>query len=70
MNALNPQQTAEGSIDLELNHPIYGWIPFTASPHDPHGVELYVQAVNGLFGPVAEYIPPEQPEIILEQSTE
>ena len=24
-----------GTVDLEINHPDYGWIPFTASADDP-----------------------------------
>jgi hypothetical protein len=68
MNARNPQQTSEGAIDIELDHPIFGWIPFTASPDDPHGAELYAQAVAGNFGPVAEYVPPE-PEVLPKPST-
>lgn len=30
-------------IDCEINHPIYGWIPFTASPEDPeqHGRDIF-----------------------------
>jgi hypothetical protein len=61
MNARNPQQTADGAIDIELDHPIYGWIPFTASPNDPHGADLYAQALAGNFGPVAEYVAPPEP---------
>lgn len=30
-------------IDCEINHPVYGWVPFTASPEDPeqHGRDLF-----------------------------
>jgi hypothetical protein len=60
MQARNPKRTASVSIDLEIDHPQYGWIPFTASPDDvePMGRELYEQAVAGDFGPVAEYVAP------------
>ena len=67
MNARNPQQTAEGAIDIELNHPIFGWIPFTASSDDLHGADLYAQALAGNFGSVTQYIPPE-PEVSVEPS--
>lgn len=30
MEIRNPIYTADGWIDCELNHPIYGWIPYTA----------------------------------------
>jgi hypothetical protein len=52
---------AEGSmIDLTLMHPVFGEIPFTASPHDveEHGRYLFARAMAGEFGPVAEYVPP------------
>jgi hypothetical protein len=68
MNAHNPRHNSVGTIDLELEHPIFGWIPFTASPDDPHGAELYAQAILGAFGPVAQYVPPE-PEVLPEPST-
>lgn len=34
-----------GRIDCEIEHPEYGWIPFTAAPDDPelHGRELFEQ---------------------------
>ena len=40
---------ANGSINLQLDHPIYGWIPFTASPYDTvqMGKDLYSAAVAG-----------------------
>jgi hypothetical protein len=59
MNAHNPKHNSVSTIDLELEHPIFGWIPFTASPDDPHGAELYAQAILGAFGPVEQYMPPE-----------
>lgn len=48
------------TIDCEINHPKYGWIPFTASPHDPeqHGREIYAAAMAGDFGEIAEYVEP------------
>jgi|SRR5690625_3733743 len=58
----NPQYAAadESLIDVELNHPEYGWIPFTASPDDPeeHGRDIYAAAKAGEYGPVAPYTPP------------
>lgn len=58
MNIRNPSFNSFGSIDCEINHPIYGWIPFTASMDDiePNGREIYESALA--MGP-AEYIPPE-----------
>jgi hypothetical protein len=59
MNARNPQYNAFGTIDLEIDHPVHGWIPFTADPHDAAGADLYEAAIAGDFGPVAEYVEPE-----------
>lgn len=54
---LNP----DGTIDLEVNHPEFGWIPFTAAPTDvePHGRVLYARAVQGEAGAITEYAPPD-----------
>ena len=30
----NATQSIGGAIDVEYEHPKYGWIPFTASPND------------------------------------
>ena len=59
----NARRNADGSIDLELNHPEWGWIPFTASPVDLeiHGRVIYARAVRGEAGPVAPYEPPPPP---------
>lgn len=37
----------DGRIDCEINHPQFGWIPFTADPDDvePHGREIW-QAIK------------------------
>jgi NAD(P)-dependent dehydrogenase (short-subunit alcohol dehydrogenase family) len=47
-------------IDCEINHPTYGWIPFTASPDDveAHGREVFAALAQG---DVAEYVPPPAP---------
>lgn len=60
MEARNPKKTDTGAIDLEIYHPVHGWIPFTASPDDvePHGRELYERAQAGEFGQVQPYEAP------------
>lgn len=37
----------DGQIDCEINHPQFGWIPFTADPNDvePHGRAIW-QAIK------------------------
>jgi hypothetical protein len=56
MQTRNPIFTASGAIDCEINHPTYGWIPFTASPNDPeqHGREIF----DALKDTAAPYVPP------------
>lgn len=51
-------------IDLEIDHPVFGSIQFTASPEDveAHGRELFARATAGDFGPVADYIAPAPQE--------
>jgi hypothetical protein len=53
------------AIDCEVEHEIYGWIPFTASPSDvaAHGREIFEQCASGEFGIIAEYIPPTSEEL-------
>lgn len=60
MNARNPKRNQATTIDLEIEHPALGWLPFTASPDDveEHGRELFARATEGAFGPVADYIAP------------
>lgn len=50
-------------IDCELNHPVFGWIPFTANPQDveEQGRELFAMLAAGEGGPVADYVPPPEP---------
>lgn len=57
----NAVYTASGAIDIELNHPVHGWVPFTASPDDvePFGRHVFNE-VQG--GSVAAYSPPETPD--------
>ena len=55
----------QAAIDLEYNHPEYGWIPFTATPNDTeqHGRDIYAAALAGEYGQVAPYVaPPPAPE--------
>lgn len=54
----NAHYNAEGTIDCEVNHPVFGWIPFTASPDDieQSGRELYAAILAD--GNVAPYVPP------------
>jgi len=57
----NARYDAGGTITCDILHPVFGWIPFTASPDDveAHGRAIFahVRAV----GPVALYVPPVEP---------
>jgi len=59
MQTRNPHYNEHGDIDLELEHPVHGWIPYTASPADTEqlGRDLFAahQATAGL------YVPPPAP---------
>ncbi len=48
----NPRAEINGDITLELNHPTFGWISFTASPNDSeaHGRDIFAAAQAGLYG--------------------
>ena len=58
MEFRNPVYNSDNiTIDCLINHPIYGWIPFTANPDDPeeHGRIIYSQVLAS--GP-APYVEP------------
>jgi uncharacterized protein YfaA (DUF2138 family) len=44
MEYRNPYYSTETTIDCEINHPKYGWIPFTAVREDT-GAEFDVEAL-------------------------
>lgn len=62
INARNPIYSSENqdAIDVEYEHPEYGWVPFTARPDDVEelGQQIYEMAKRGDFGAVAPYSPP------------
>jgi hypothetical protein len=61
MNYRNPVFTANKSIDCEINHPTYGWIPFTCNPNDK-GAEFDTAALYAEMRPrAAPYVPPPAP---------
>jgi hypothetical protein len=62
-NYRNPIFNNSGTIDCEIEHPEYGWIPFTASSNDceEHGRELYHRIKKD--GNVSPYIPPSKEQI-------
>ena len=63
MNFRNAKYNQFGTIDCEIEHPVYGWVPFTADPADvePLGAEVF----NAAKAEAAEYIAPPEPPIDL-----
>jgi hypothetical protein len=62
----NPVRNAFGTIDLEINHPKYGWIPFTADPDDL-GADFNVAAMVAQVeaaGPVPNAPPITAPQTV------
>lgn len=55
----NPVYNENGTIDVDINHPDFGWIPFTASPDDLelHGRQIF----SDLKDEAAPYTPTEVP---------
>ena len=45
-----------GTIDVEINHLVYGWIPCTLSPNDPPTAEKHAEALSGVHGAIAPYV--------------
>lgn len=58
----NPEwaNVLETVVNCEINHPEYGWIPFSACEHDPeeHGRMIFEKCIAGEYGPIAEYVTP------------
>jgi hypothetical protein len=61
MKYRNPKYTVDGRIDCEIEHPDYGWIPFTADPNDPeeYGRNLFEQIKS--VGNITAYAAPPGP---------
>ena len=52
---LTALERTKSTVDMEINHPVYGWIPFTASPTDSEvlGRELHAASIAGALGTIA-----------------
>lgn len=62
--AKNPIYSDADGQTIDLKVKFYEFakeLPFGATSFDlePHGIELYNNAVAGLYGPIAPYVPPE-----------
>ena len=58
----NPAYNAEGLIDVEINHPEYGWIPYTLDMSDEDATidNDSLKSMVDTIG-IAEYVYPEKP---------
>ena len=52
----NLKYNASGGIDLEYDHPVYGWIPSSVHPNDAPTAALYAAAIA--LGGIAPKDPP------------
>lgn len=51
----NARYIEGGRIDCEIEHPVHGWVPFTADPNDTaeHGRLIHAEiAASGQVAPV------------------
>ncbi|CAB4121145.1 hypothetical protein UFOVP6_28 [uncultured Caudovirales phage] len=65
MNYRNAKYIANGLIDCEIEHPNYGWIPFTCDPADA-GAAFDTAALHALMAAdqsTTLYVPPSQEEV-------
>jgi hypothetical protein len=68
MNWRNPVFTATGNVDVELEHPTLGWIPFTASPNDSmqYGRDIFAAAQPS----AKPYTPPVPDPAVMDRSAQ
>jgi len=62
---LNLRYDHQGWVLCDMDHPVYGMIPYTASPEDnePTGKALWAKIQAGDYGPIAPYNPNEDPRV-------
>ncbi|MBC7198143.1 MAG: hypothetical protein H5U32_02730 [Pseudomonas balearica] len=57
-NVRNVSYNERGTIDCEVEHATFGWLPFTACPDDveEHSRAIYAAALAGVYGEIRPYI--------------
>ena len=50
-------------FDVEINHPVYGWIPYTLSPADPDTTINNDELLTLIGSDYAEYVAPTEDEL-------
>ena len=58
MQVRNPSYTSDGRIDCEIDHPSFGWIPYTADGGSVDPLELAIHETALAIGPIAYAAPP------------
>lgn len=56
MNVRNPKYSEHGSVECEVEHPVYGWIPFHAVAGDPESDKVLAQIAADAL-PIASATP-------------
>lgn len=58
MDVRNPRVSGNGGYDCEINHQVYGWIPFSAHPDDivELGRQVYQEILDGLHGEIGAFV--------------
>ena len=54
-------QQTKINVEVDFDELDEEYVPFTADPNDvePHGVEIYNKAIAGDYGPIADWVPPQ-----------
>ena len=63
----NPVFNHYGGIDCEINHPSFGWIPFTAASGDSGGsfdVDAMIAEMTPSAAPAPDLPPPPIPQVV------
>lgn len=64
MKYRNPQHLEDGRIDCEIEHPIFGWIPFTCDAKDKGATVCDARKLHEKMSKDARpYVPPAQAEL-------
>lgn len=62
MNVRNPKYSEHGSVECDVEHPVYGWIPFHAVAGDPESDKVLARIAADAL-PIAAAPPPPPPPI-------
>ena len=68
MQYRNAKQNENNTIDCDIEHPVYGWIPTTLSPDDEETAELYEEvSTSGSVAEFTPYIPTAEQQKVLDR---